>query len=587
MKRAAELSSSRRRGWLIPCLLLAACQLPATDVVSRFPPWWEYGGAAPVTSAAHGMVVAAEPHASRVGRDVLAAGGNAVDAAVATSLALAVTYPQAGNIGGGGFLLARFADGRAAAVDYREQAPAAATRDMYLAADGALTDRSLYGALAAGVPGTVAGLWAAHQRFGSQPWEDLVAPAIELAEHGFEPGRELRQGVRKVLERIAGFDAERRRACAQTVSTFAPALQPGPFRQPELAATLRRIAASGPAGFYDGPVAEALARSMRTAGGLITTEDLERYAAEWREPLRWHYRDHTVLGMPPSSSGGAVMTLMANMLQRYALPDMAWDDPGRIHLSIEAMKRAYADRNAYLGDPAFVDMPLERLLSTAYADERAAGIDRRRATPSTEVAPGLGPAFGRGEQTTHFSIADGSGNAVSVTTTLNTSFGSLVSVEGFLLNNEMDDFAARPGFPNAYGLVQGEANAIEPGKRMLSSMSPSIVLDPDGELLLVTGTPGGSRIISVVFQSIVNALDHGMGVGQLVAAPRVHHQHLPDVLYYEAGGLTAEVVSDLRRRGHDVRAREHFCDVQAIVVLPDGSLTGAADPRGGGLAAGY
>ena len=323
-------------------------------------------------------------------------------------------------------------------------------------------------------------------------------------------------------------------------------------------------------------------------GGLISADDLDGYRAVWREPLRFTYRGHTVLGMPPVSSGGVTMAQMANVLSAWDLGGSGFGSADTVHLLAEASRRAYADRNALLGDPEFVDMPLGELASADYAARRRATIDPARATPSTEVGPGAGPGP-RGDDTTHFSVVDGSGNAVSLTTTINTSFGSHVVIggAGFLMNNEMDDFATRPGQPNAYGLVQGEANAVGPGRRMLSSMSPSIVLDPDGELLLVTGTPGGSRIINVTWQSICNVVDHGFDVGTVVSAPRTHHQHLPDLLFFERGGLAPDVAAELAARGHELREREPMCDVQAILVRPDGLRTGAADPRGSGHAAGH
>lgn len=534
-----------------------------------------------------GMVVVAEPLAAQVGLDVLKAGGNAMDAAVAVSFALAVTYPVAGNLGGGGFMVVRTADGTTAALDFRETAPAAATRDMYLDAAGELTDASVYGPRAAGVPGTVKGLWEAHRRFGSRRWELLVQPSIELA-RAMHPDEAMRERLARTFETIDERPEDEQAWYEITKMYYGAALRPGRFIQPFLASTLQRLADEGPADFYEGQTAALLLHAMGRWGGLITREDLASYEAIWRDPVVFEYRGHTIIGMSPSSSGGATMAQIAHILEGWDLGAMGFDSPERLHLTAEAFKRAYADRNTYLGDPDFVDNPVAELTSRSYAQQRAAEIDPGWATPSSAVSPGLGlPEYGG--NTTHFSIVDRFGNAVAVTTTLNSAHGSLVTVPGagFLLNSEMDDFAARPGTPNSYGLVQGEANAIAGGKRMLSSMSPSIVLDPEGDLLMVTGTPGGSRIISVTFQSISNVVDHGMDVSTAVAAPRIHHQHLPDKLWYEAGGFDPVTTGALSVMGHVLDAREPFCDVQAIVVRPNGLLTGSADPRGTGIALGF
>ena len=361
------------------------------------------------------------------------------------------------------------------------------------------------------------------------------------------------------------------------------------FRQPDLAATLARIRDQGPDGFYGGTTSELIVAEMKRGGGIITARDLQEYTAVWREPLRFRYRDHTIVSMPPSSSGGATMAEMANILEGYDVEALGWHSPEMIHLFAEAWKRAYSDRNEYLADPDFVALPLEEMISPEYAARRRAGISLDRATPSSEVGPGLGPRE-RGGNTTHLSVVDGQGNAVAVTTTINLHYGSKVTVRGagFLLNNEMDDFAAKPGTPNSFGLVQGENNAIAPGKRMLSAMTPTIVLTPAEELFLVLGTPGGATIITTVFQTISNVVDFGMSAVQAVNAPRFHHQHLPDRIRYEKGGLPPGVVSALERLGHEVAERGGISgDVQAIMVLRDGALRGASDPRRGGVAMGY
>jgi gamma-glutamyltranspeptidase/glutathione hydrolase len=532
------------------------------------------------------MVVSTDDYATEVGVEVLRAGGNAVDAAVAVQFALAVVNPAAGNIGGGGFMVARMADGATAALDFREKAPLAATRDMFLDADGQLTDRSRVGHLASGVPGSVAGMWAAQQRYGTLPWADLVQPAVELAQ-GFEVTQRLFNWLQESHVRaLSEFPA----SAAQFLPRDGrPPLLGDTLRQLDLAVTLERIRDRGRAGFYAGETADLIVAEMERGGGLITHQDLAEYEAVWREPIAFTYRNHTVLSMPPSSSGGATMAEMANILERWDLRALGFHSPEVIHLYAEVWKRAYADRNQYLADPDFVDVPLERMTSTEYADERAATISMTSATASTQVAPGLEPARAEGASTTHYSIVDAHGNAVAVTTTLNSWYGSNVTVTGagFLLNNEMDDFSALPGEPNQYGLVQGEQNAVGPGKRMLSAMTPSIVLAPDGSVRIVTGTPGGSTIITTVFQTISNVLDFDMNVAQAVNAPRVHHQHLPDEILYERGGLDQATVRALVALGHTVVERSGTSgDVQMILVA-DSLLTAWSDPRRGGRPIGY
>jgi gamma-glutamyltranspeptidase/glutathione hydrolase len=568
-------------------LATAACSPPAADGEAwRLPSTWRYAGTEAPVTAENGIVVSTDEYASRVGIDVLRAGGNAVDAAVAVQLALAVVNPEAGNIGGGGFMVVRSAAGETAALDYREKAPLAATRDMFLGADGNLTDKSVVGHLASGVPGTVSGMWEAHQRFGSMPWADLVEPAIGLAD-GFEiKERFLGSLGPSMVEALSAYPA----SAAQFLPRAGqPPVVGDTLRQPDLAETLRRIRDDGTEGFYAGRTADLIVAEMERGGGIMTHEDLAAYRAAWRDPVSFSYRGHTVISMPPSSSGGATMAEMANILERYDLGSTEWHGPEMIHLYAEAWKRAYADRNHYLADPDFIDMPLARMTSAAYAAERAATISTETATPSEQIGPGMEAVPDEGENTTHFSIVDSSGNAVSVTTTINSWYGSKVTVTGagFVLNNEMDDFAAKPGTPNQFGLVQGENNAVGPGKRMLSAMTPSIVLDPSGSLLMVTGTPGGSTIITTVFQTISNVLDFGMNVVQAVNAPRVHHQHLPDQIYFESGGLDLATVEALEALGHRVIERGDVSgDVQAILIV-DGLLTAWSDPRRGGAAIGY
>lgn len=577
---------------LATTLALAACQQTVPEPQSwgaAVPPGWPFPADQPAVTAPRGMVVSTDAYASAVGVRILKAGGNAVDAAIATAFALAVVNPEAGNIGGGGFMVIRLADRSTAALDFRERAPAAASRDMFLDERGELTAASRIGHRAVGVPGSVAGLWAAHERFGTLPWGDLVAPAVELA-RGFE--------VRERAARSLAMAEANLRDFAHTEATFLPHGRPPrageTFRQPELAATLQRIADRGRDGFYTGETADLIVAEMERGGGLVTHEDLAGYRAAWRDPVEFTYRGHRVIAMPPSSSGGATLAAMANILEGYDLGSLGWHSAEHLHLLAEAWKRAYADRNTYLADPDFEVIPLERMVSHEYGAQRRAGISPARATPSADVGPGLGTADDG--ETTHFSVVDPVGNAVAMTTTINSFYGSRVTVEGagFILNNEMDDFAARPGHPNQYGLVQGEANAIEPGKRMLSAMTPTIVEDSRGHLLLVVGSPGGATIITNVFQQISNIVDFGMPAQQALNAPRVHHQHLPDRLQYEPGSLPPAVVAALEARGQTLHERiaegavyPYIGDVQAIVRLEDGTLAGASDPRRGGAAIGY
>ena len=571
---------------LIAALALAPAgcdwnRLPRADI--DFPESWRYADRVNPVREPSAMISTVDAYATRVGLSVLEDGGNAVDAAIAISFSLAVVNPEAGNIGGGGFMVIRLAGGEVSTLDYRERAPEAASRDMYLDEQGEVTEASVRGHLAAGVPGSVMGLWEAHRRFGSLDWERLVGPAVELAE-GFEVGEQLAASLRGARTSLEGFDATR--------SAFLPGGEPPAegeiFRQPDLARTLSRVRDSGVDGFYGGVTADLIVEEMSRGGGLIVLEDLASYSAVWRDPVSFQYRGYTLHSMPPPSSGGATMALMAHIVEGYDLAELGWHSTRMIHLLAESWKRAYSDRNQVLADPDYVDLPLNRMISRGYGRERSADISLTTATPSADVGPGL--VVSEGSETTHFSVVDEAGNAVAVSTTLNSLYGSKVTVggAGFLLNNEMDDFAARPGFPNQFGLVQGEQNAIEPGKRMLSAMTPTVVESPEGELFLVLGTPGGGTIITTVFQTVVNVVDFGMSMAQAVNAPRVHHQHLPDRIMYERGGLTEEVADSLRALGHAIQERRGTSgDVQAIMVLPDRTLVGYADPRRGGLSAGY
>jgi gamma-glutamyltranspeptidase/glutathione hydrolase len=536
---------------------------------------WPFLGKARVTNAPAAMVVSGSPIASDIGRDILQRGGNAVDAAVAVGFALAVVHPEAGNIGGGGFMIVRTRDGRVQALDYRETAPAAASRDMYRAAS---EDASVTGHLSAGVPGAVAGLSEAHRRFGRLPFAEVIEPAIHLANQGFVVDEYRSHSIADDSARLVLFPASR--------ATFLPADQvpePGStFLQPELAVTLEAIRDSGAAGFYRGWVADLIVAEMERGGGLITREDLRQYQAIWRDPIQLSYRGYTIYSMPPASSGGITLGQILNIMEGFG-PLPPFGSAALMHREAEAMRRAFTDRNTYLGDPRFVRNPVERLLSKQYADEL-----RRQIGEQASATPVEGAAAGGGTSTTHYSVIDAEGNAVSCTTTLNNSYGSAVTVTGagFLLNDEMDDFATAPGEPNMYGLVQGEANAIAPGKRMLSAMTPSIVVDSVGQLYMVVGTPGGPKIITMVYHVISNVIDHHISLPDAIAAPRMHHQGLPDSLQVETDGFLSETVDSLRARGHGVSLRGRWGDVEGIIRTPAG-WQGVSDPRRGGGGAGY
>lgn len=540
-------------------LLLVACHTPAA------PPPREPRLA---DTAKTYMVASEAPLATKVGAQVLAAGGTAADAAVATAFALAVVHPSAGNLGGGGFAIVRTPT-EARALDFREAAPAAATPDMYAKA---APKASLIGDLASGVPGSVEGLWELHEKYGKTPWKQLVAPAIALARDGFAVDPILAAGLKRRLERgpITGGAWSQVHAAGEIV------------KQPELAATLEKIAEQGPAGFYEGDVAAAIVGEMKRGGGLITADDLHAYHAVWREPLRFDYRGRHLITMPPPSSGGIVIAMTANMLRNLDLAKLGWHSAAHVHWLAEVWRRAFAARNEVLGDPAFVkDMPIAKLMSPAYADQLAATITDK-ATPSKDI-PGLVEPM----HTTNLCVVDRSGMAVALTTTLNTGFGNGVAVAGFLMNNEMDDFATKPGQPNVYGLVQGTANQVEPGKRMLSSMSPTVIEDDHG-VFMVVGGQGGPRIITEVWQTISNVIDFGMPVDQAIAAPRVHHQHLPDEVVVEDKAITPDVAGALRTMGYTLvigKPERIYGAANAIVRTPSG-WSGAADPRNGGAAMG-
>ena len=543
----------------------------------------------PPVRGKHGMVSSVSEIASQVGVDVLKRGGNAVDAAVAVGLALAVVWPSAGNLGGGGFMVIRQANGKATAIDYREMAPAAAHRNVYLDEKGEyVAESSTYGHAAAGVPGTVAGLSYALEKYGTMKWADVAKPARQLAAEGFPVWYQLERSLKNASKQLSRYP-ETNRIFLRDGKPY----ETGEiFKQPELAAVFERMIKRGPREFYEGKTAQLIEESMRRAanGGKVwmTVEDLKNYKAVEREPLRGVYRGHEIITMPPPSSGGVAMIEMLNILERYDLKSMGAGSSQAIHVMVEAMRRAFADRAQFLGDPDFVKVPVAGLVSRKYADKLAATIDLERASTSQDVRSGDPLAY-ESEETTHFTVVDKDGNVASNTYTINDSFGNKITVEGagFLLNNEMDDFAPKPGAPNAYGLIQGEANAVTARKRPLSSMTPTIVLN-DGKLLFAVGSPGGPTIINTVTQVIVNIIDHGMNIQQAIDWPRVHHQWMPDQIVYEPYGLVPDVLNRLKSMGHQFGNQRYMGDAEGVMieVMTDVRL-GGSDPRLDGKSIGY
>lgn len=564
-----------------------------TQRAPTFPATWRITPSeVPTEISDKGVVSSTDRIASEIGAEILRRGGNAVDAAIAVHFALAVVNPEAGNLGGGGFMLIHASDGKDYALDFREVAPTAATREMYLDAQGnIIADRSTVGPLAAGVPGSVAGMWEAYRRFGSLQWKDLVAPAIELA-----------NGV-VVHERLADSLADNEtdlRKFESTSDVFLPdghvPLVGQRLVQRDLARTLTAIAEKDRDGFYTGQVANQIATEVKRAGGIITREDLASYEAKWRDPVSFTYRGRKVVSMPPPSSGGATLGELFRILERYNLAALGWHTPEYLHVWAEASRRAFADRNAIIADPDFApNQPIARMVSPQYAELRARTIGATRATPSTEIKSELvdsaqaQPAHGPndGSNTTHFSVIDAHGMAVAETTTINSLYGSLFTVRGtgVILNNEMDDFTTKLGAANQFHLVQGEANAIAPHKRMTSSMTPTFVFGPGDRLELVLGSPGGATIISSVAQVISNYVDFRMSPQEALAAPRVHHQHLPDALNYEPGGLDSTTIAATQRLGYKLEVRRSVQgDVHAIFVR-DHRFVAVSDPRHGGAPA--
>ncbi|WP_020594981.1 gamma-glutamyltransferase [Spirosoma panaciterrae] len=538
----------------------------------------------------NGMVASAHPEASQVGLNILKAGGNAVDAAVAVQFALAVVYPGAGNIGGGGFMVYRDQAGKAYTLDYREKAPGRATQNMYLDSLGnVIPGLSISGHLASGVPGSVDGMVEAHKRFGKLSWAQVLQPAVDLAAKGFALTERDALGLNRIKTDLLKINPGKTyflksAAPADTISWHKGDL----LVQADLAKTLQRIQGQGRAGFYEGETARLLAQEMVQGKGLITEEDLKSYHATWREPIQAKYKEYNVITMPPTSSGGVALLQMMRFTEPYPLRKWGWNRDSTVQVMIEAERRVYADRAKFLGDPDFVKVPVSQLISPDYLRNRWTDFSWAKATDSRNVKGGMIPGY-ESLETTHFSVVDKEGNAVSITTTLNGGYGSRVVIggAGFFMNNEMDDFSVKPGVPNMFGLIGNQANAIAPGKRMLSSMTPTI-LEKDGKLFMVVGTPGGSTIITSVYQTILNVIEHGMTMQQAVNALKFHHQWLPDKTTFENGAFSEATIQALQGRGYMLEKLTNTLGrMDCVLVRPDGTYEGASDPRADNTARGY
>ena len=526
------------------------------------------------SNSKNGMVVSGHPEASKIGLDILKKGGNAIDAAVAVQYALAVCYPIAGNLGGGGFMLYRPSNGECIALDFREKAPSKSHRDMYLNEEGeVMKNKSLYGSLSAGVPGTVDGIFTMYKKYGSLPMKDLIKPAINLAENGFKISANQARHLNKYQDDFKAHNPLKKYIVNDDGWKKSDLLV-----QLDLAETLRRILDNGRSGFYDGETAELIVNTMDSTGGIITKDDLLEYKSVWREPIVGRYKEYKFYSMCPPSSGGIILKQLLCMSEQVDFSQFEHNSVEYIHLLTEMERRAYADRAKYMGDHDYVKVPIKKLTNRKYILERFKTINKQKASISKEISHG---EFQESEETTHFSIVDKQGNAVSITTTLNGAYGSksFVAGAGFLLNNEMDDFSVKPGYPNLYGLVGGEANAIAPGKRMLSSMTPTI-LEKNNSLFMVIGSPGGSTIITSVFQNILNVIEFKMGMQESVNSVRFHHQWKPDKIFYEEGHIKENILIGLKTKGHNTFARRPIGRVDAILINEDGVFEGGADPRG-------
>ena len=528
-------------------------------------------------------VVTAHPLASKVGVDILKMGGNAIDAAVAVQFALAVVYPNAGNIGGGGFMVYRSSKGEINALDFREKSPEKGHANMYLDKQGnVIEDLSVYGHLSAGVPGSVDGMVEAHKKYGKLDWKTLLNPAIALAEKGFPITKQQAEEFNEYKESFQKYNPSGA-PILKTTSWKKGDL----FQQQELANTIRRIADQGRDGFYKGITADLIVKEMNKGNGIISYNDLENYKAVWRQPVTGYYRGHKIICMAPPSSGGPALVALLQSVAQYPLGKWGFQSDSAVRVMVEAERRIYADRAKYLGDPDFIRVPVKELTDSIFNSERLKAVNLTKATKSSDVKAAKFQGY-ESEETTHFNIVDSEGNAVSITTTLNNSYGSRVFVSGagFILNDEMDDFSVKPGVPNIYGLVGGKANAIEPNKRMLSSMTPTIV-EKDGKLFMVVGTPGGSTIMTSVFQTIINVIDYKQNAQQSVSSPRFHHQWLPDQIDVEKNAITPEVRKSLENAGYKISPRGNIGRVENIIILPNGKLQTGADPRGDDTASGF